>query len=80
MYQILRKNSWWRYLNEIQPHFIHETERTLFLPLHFNEITLQKSGLTCVPYTILLKKKRKKKSSERQRPPLLGRWSRFRRF
>ena len=43
-------------LIRIQPHFIHETERTLFIPLlHFNETTLQKGGLTCAPCTILLK-------------------------
>ena len=37
-------------------------ERTLFIPLHFKEITLQKSGLTCAPYTILLKNVKKKNS------------------
>ena len=47
-------------LMRIQPHFIHETERTLFIPLlHFNEITLQKSGLTCAPCTILFKNVKK---------------------
>ena len=59
---ILRKNSSWRYLNEIQPHFFSRNERTLFIPLHFKEITLQKSGLTCAPYTILLKNVKKKKN------------------
>ena len=60
------QNSSWRYLNEIPPHFIHDTEISLFIPLRTNEIPLQKSGLTCAPYTTLLKMSNKIKKGRDQ--------------
>ena len=55
------QNSSWRYLN-----IIHETEISLFIPLRTNEIPLQKSGLTCAPYTTLLKMSNKIKKGRDQ--------------
>ena len=65
-------------LMRIQPHFIHETERTLFIPLlHFNETTLQKGGLTCAPCTILLKNVKNNNNNNNKKTVKYGRDQHF---